>query len=404
LLYLAVILLFTISPSVLYRAGINYAASGGNPLGKFHPGTLVAIAAFALYLLRGGIDRSLGRLVSAYPGAALFGGLWAVAILYIATVLTVPVTPVLETFLLPLVLFGCIAVRGAPPAGLVRLIHLAFALNALLALGEFLTHRRLTPLMAGTIEITDDWRSSALFGHPLTNAMLTACYLAILLAGARGLPLRWRMPMIGLQTLGLAVFGGRTALVLSLAMLAAAAGFSLLRFFGGTRVRLKDLVLLALALPLLGAAAGLLIERGFFDLLLERFVSDNGSAQTRVVMFRLFEALSSQAVLFGPDPALIATLVQREGLEFGIESFPVAFVMFYGAIVTAMLFGGLFAFCVSLVRATRPASAFVLMLFFIIAATSLSLAGKSTIFGLLTVMLLTMMASTGPQPLREPAP
>ena len=66
-----------------------------------------------------------------------------------------------------------------------------------------------------------------------------------------------------------------------------------------------------------------------------------------------------------------------------------------GAIAAGCLLVGLAAFSLDLVRATRPATAGVLLLFFAIAATSMSLAGKTTMLGLATITVLALMHPAG---------
>ena len=50
---------------------------------------------------------------------------------------------------------------------------------------EYFTGLRLTPNFQGGEIITYDWRATALFGHPLSNALLTGTYLLVI-TGAGG--------------------------------------------------------------------------------------------------------------------------------------------------------------------------------------------------------------------------
>ena len=401
----SVLLLFTISPNALFALGSSYGLPGGNALTKFHPGTLASLLALGARMMAVGPRRSLELMLGRFPAALLGAVASSLAVLYVAAILRMPVTPAIETFVLPVALFAAIVLRTEPLPALAPLLHAVFALNALLGLGEFATHLRLTPFVAGVI-VVDDWRSTALFGHPLANAMLVAAYMAALVFGRlRGLPAGWRVPALILQGAAMVVFGGRIAIVLTAAILAGAALLELARLLAGRRLRPgRAAAGIGVAL-VLGLAVAVLLQSGFFDLLAERFVHDEGSANTRVVMFRIFEAISAEGLWLGPDPDLVDGLMQREGIEYGVESFPVALTLLYGLVVSALLMGGLAAFLADLVKATRPASAAVIAVFLLIAASSTSLAAKTVIVTMVATMLLAFYApGRGYRPRRAPRP
>ena len=68
-------------------------------------------------------------------------------------------------------------------------MHALLLLNATIGIVEFASGLRFTPLVAAGVVIEDDWRSTALLGHPLANASLTGAYILMLALGAgRDLP------------------------------------------------------------------------------------------------------------------------------------------------------------------------------------------------------------------------
>ena len=277
-------------------------------------------------------------------------------------------------------------------------LHIIFVLNALLGLAEFLTGLRLTPYVAGGVHITDDWRSTAFLGHPLTNALMTGCYtLMLLLGGGPRLTGGLRYGMIGLQFAGMVAFGGRASLVLLVlaGLVALTRGF--LKFLAGSRLPLRYLTLVGVLVPLLVAALGVLAVLGFFDKLLLRFVEDNGSANARIVMFELFNGFTWPELLFGPPQVNLTYFVHVYKLEFGIESLWVAFLLFYGVVPAIMFLSGFIFFLFGLMARCQARGWVVLGYYFLVNSTFLGIAGKSTSVTTLSLMLLLMLPRHLPQ-------
>jgi hypothetical protein len=146
---------------------------------------------------------------------------------------------------------------------------------------------------------------------------------------------------------------------------------------------------------------------GLFDRFVERFVSDKGSASARVIIFDIVADLTWFDILIGPDPERLATLLNTYGLHFGIESFWIAYILSYGAIVSTIFFVGLFAYLVDVVRTAGNRAVWPLAYFFIVSSTYVSLSAKSTDFALavaIAVLLLSTAetAAPAPAPVRNP--
>ena len=162
-------------------------------------------------------------------------------------------------------------------------------------------------------------------------------------------------------------------------------------FAQGKRFKTRAIISALVATPLLSLCFGGLAEAGFFDQFIERFFDDQGSADTRVEMFELFKHISWSELLFAPDAQQLATLRTIYGLDFGIESFIISFVLSYGIIPGIAFFTGLFLFCREVVRALRPGASWVLVFFFAVASTSVSLSAKTPLLAVLILMLLVLM-------------
>jgi hypothetical protein len=400
------ILYLTVSAMVLLNFGFNYDDAGGSVFEKIHPGTFIALAVLVAALVaQGNPLTALIDIAEQNPGTTVFIAMIGVMISYSIAIVGMPFTAFFDTFLAPVVVFLLFKdMRDERAIRFVWLIHTMMTLNAIIGIGEFITGERLTPIIANGMIIDDDWRSSALLGHPLANASLTGAYLlAMAVGGADDLPKPIAALCFLVNAAAMVVFGGRASTVILLAILAVLAVIGGFRILRGGRFD-KSTVLAALILiPIVAITIIMLAEAGFFARFLERFVDDKGSASTRVEMFELFRYLTWYEFLFVPDPDQITTLKRLYGLDFGIESFWVSFVLSYGIIPAIAFFASLFLFCRDLLREIRPGGIWVLIFFFLVASTSVSLSSKSTVFAVLVLLMLVMLRRRQPQSSREPA-
>ncbi len=428
---LSIVVFFTISPLVLAKFGINYETAGGSPFEKMHPGTLLAMLALALRLASSGEPlKLLWHLLTNRMGLFLFAGSYLVATVYTVLFLKVPFTPMVDTFLLPIIFALLLQDLDERAARLLALVlGLVLCANAFIALAEYLLNWRLVAFnlpegVTGDPSRTDlifdwraalelEWRATALLGHPLQNGLIIGSFILILASpGAGWIPNIVRLPLLLIELASMVTFGSRVSLILtilfgSLLLVRRFAVFLLQR----ERVSRNAAIAAVLCVPVFAGFCAYLAEAGFFDRLIERFSSDAGSAATRVTMFEMFRPISFYDLLFGPDQALTATWQRMEGLEFGIESFWVGMPLIYGALISAVIFIGLACFCHAMVKMSGRGTALILLTFFLTASTSASLAGKTPALGMETVMILLFLrkdrsgATGGPgrrsQPVKE---
>ena len=403
-LALVAVLLLTISPLALLALGYNYDDTGGNAFEKVHPGTLLAFALLgACGLMQRNPLTSLLNALLAWPGTAMFVLMIGLLILHCIRVLEVPFTGFIDTFLAPVAVFFLFKdMRDTRAGRFVWLFHVLILSNAVVGLAEFATGTRLTPLVASGLVIEDDWRSTALLGHPLANAILTGAYiLAMALGAARQLPRPVAALAFILSAAGMVVFGGRASTLLLIGILACLGvwrGFAILQ---GAHFQKRAILAALITLPVLALCLGVLEEAGFFDLFIERFFDDNGSADTRVEMFELFRHMPFDELLLAPDPGQLATYKRLYGLDFGIESFWISFVLSYGLIPGLVFFVTLFLFCRDVVRAAAPGAIWVLAFFFIVASTSVSLSAKTPVFAVLILLIMVLLRVREPKPVNR---
>ncbi|MGD9783310.1 MAG: VpsF family polysaccharide biosynthesis protein [Hyphomicrobiaceae bacterium] len=397
--FMIVALLLCISTDVLLTFGWQYDATGGTPLDKFHPSTWIALALLpVMTTVRGnpltGMIRLADRHLDLLP--FLLGIIFM--IVYATRVIGAPFTIFIETFFVPMVLFLIFQpLEEREARRLAWLIHLIMAVNAVLALTEFATGWRLTPFMVNGEIMSNEWRATALLGHPLSNAAIVGCYLVMLLMGGRrDLPRLLALLLFSLSFASMIAFGGRASMALVLAAMALLVVVRAIDVLNGAPLRMSMLRAILVAVPVYAAAIFALQEYGFFDRFLERIADDAGSAETRVVMFELFQHVNFSDIFFKPDAQHIGTWVNIHGLDYGIENFVLAFIFSFGILATIVFLPTLVMFCYTVTKALRPGAGWVFVYFFAVAMTSVSLSAKTPLLSVVIVLLMVLM-----RPVRE---
>jgi hypothetical protein len=392
---LTIALTFAVSALLLGQLHINYTEAGGSLLTKIHPATYLLTLTLAIRLaLQPRRMRFLIAALTDHRGTVVFA--WTVLSLlgYVALNLRVPFSSLIDTFIFPIMMILLLdGINERSARQLALLIHAVYAANAVLALIEMASGWHLTPLVALGIDLSRaDHRSSAFFGHPLGNAMLTGLYITALVAGGgRDLP-RWLRPvLILLQMAAMVSFGARLATVAMLGLISLLLLRAGWRILAGLRFHVTSAAAFLGLLPVAIVALGGAYAAGFFDQLLERFVSDNRSAEARVIMFELMARFPIFQLLFAPDQELLNAMMWTEGTEFGIESFWVSFILTYGLLPSLLFFLGLGAFLLDLRRHAGSGALWTIAFFLIVASGSLSIGAKTFALGALVIIDLTLL-------------
>lgn len=406
-----IVFVIALSPMMLAMLGYNYDTPAGSALEKIHPATYVALPALVLFAFHaGGPYQFANTIVRDFKLFCVFMLTLAVILLHTMLVQRQPMMPLIDTFVLSGIIFLLSYHNPAYRArNLALIIHGLMVANALIGLGEFLTGLRVTPFMAGGVLIPDDWRSTALLGHPLINACMTGCYiLCLALGGGRDLPRPVALGAALLSIMALASFGGRAATVLTIAMLMAIAGWQVLLALQGRRMGMVQIVLVLAAIPFGALAIAIAAELGLFDRFISRFVDDAGSADVRIAMLDLFDYVSTSELLWGPDPAYVEGLKVRLGLDYGIESAWLGFIFMNGLVVALIFFAGFGLFIYEVCRASRPGAIVVWAFFLIVVSTNVGISGKTALLSLLVMYVMILLrkpdeparafAGTPPQP------
>lgn len=394
-----VFLLFAVSSGMLGALGINHGGITGSVVSKIHPATYLAFATLAVIIVaRRNPASFFAKLITRQPGTLAF----LIAILMLTAYIVFDgrkgIATIFDTYLFAVAVALIVTEVDACDLGRAeRLIHVLLAANAALALFEYAIGYRFFPFRFEGVELEWDMRSTGLSGHPLENAQLTSIYIMALLAGGGlSMPPSLRAPAVLLQLAALVPFGGRTAMLLTLAMIAMWLIPRVLRLLRGGRISLLTLASIAILVPVLPLAIAGFASGGFFDVLLIRFTDDSGSARTRLEMFEVFRQLSAHEILLGASPDMIDSMRRTLGLELGIENPIVRFALYQGVIFTGFLTIGLVLFLAEILRRLRPGYGMALLSFVVIVNSYESISNKTVALAQFVVLMIAMFHKPAP--------
>jgi hypothetical protein len=270
-------------------------------------------------------------------------------------------------------------------------LHTVLAFNAFMTIFEFATsHRIFPPRFEGEVPV--ELRPAGLQGHALPNAVITGTYLTVLISRARlQLSSSTRAVAIMTQLAGLVATGGRAATMLAIIVILFRLLEEVLSLLHGCPISRLRAALYCTGASVAFPAAVMSLKLGVFDVLMERFANDGGSAMARAQMLLIFGHVPLRDIIVAPDVQLIESLRRAQGLELGIENPLVRFVLYQGAIATAVLLMGVVLFCIQLARALRPGYALPFLYFFATIMTFESLGSKGTLLAKFAVMLAVML-------------
>ena len=381
-----------LSGGMLWVLGINYDGITGSAAQKVHPASYLAVLLFGWTMLRSGNPViAVAAAGERRPASVLLCLVGFGLLAFIASRNGTGLAGSIDTYVLTGLVVILMADRDAITTRRVEIaVHAVMVANALLGLFEFASGQRFFPFRMDGQAFDTDTRSAALQGHPLSNAMLTACYILALFNGGGRLRPMTRAGFIVLQLVALITFGGRSATVVTLAFGSVFAVVALNRALRTGRVPLLGAAIAAFGLTMVPIVVGGLAVGGFFDALLERFVSDGGSANARVEMLAIFDAIPFRDLLVGPDPSVIDTLRRMYGLEWGIENPIVRSLLYNGVAMTVVLIVAIALFLYEVARQCRHGVFLPILAFVVLINTFESIGGKTTMLAKFALMLLVL--------------
>lgn len=410
LLLAGMVMRICVGPGMLYLVHVNYAAEGGNPLFKIHPGTYVLALAMWLWLAQGGAP--LRRLATHYYRQRLLFAFVAMMLACLAYSVVNRLAGYLSIFADTFLAAGIVgsllsAASARQRAATGEVLLWVLCLNAAVAVGETVLHRHLIPevpfdgLVA--IPLPGDFRGSGLSTSSLEGAMVTM--IGMLLLFRLRLPVRrlgWRFAVLAL---GLVAFGGRTPLVVTATVLLLAGAIYLLRELAMRRLRAEAIgaaLIVGTVLPFITLV--LITSTPIGARIYNTFYFDN-SADVRVVAWHIFSVLPTRNLVLGtPDP-----LTMQLAAEIGIpvpyadlENCWLVLIVSLGLVGFTLFMIGFIPFVLLLWRRAGQGSGresaawgrIVLAAFFIVASTNNSFGRK----GPLLVVLVAALFAAAPLP------
>jgi hypothetical protein len=389
---LTILVDFTVSANLLALIGSQYTGEGGTIFEKVHPGSYLGVLTGLITLTNLAFSRSVAtrksfglNLMFFYLIGLLFCTLFTAVFAGLANVIVC-----LDTFL-PAGLLG-IALSSASPADSRRIRNLTqflLALNALIAVYEFIVHVNLIPLTTITQASDTEFRSTGLYDHPLTGSAITM--VGLWLTPSFTEKTLFSIAYVVLLVAALLAFGERTTVILSIVF--GAAGWSIIacRKVIARHIDIKSTMIIA-HLSLIGLALIIpVISAGISLRFLDHLYWD-GSAQVRLSEFKIFDFLTSEQALFGCPRQELLSLIEELRLSYGvgvIENFWLMMFIMLGAICFPFFVLSIFFFLKYLWTMTNGKGHAMILIFMIAASCSNSLGHKSTLLALFTVCVFS---------------
>lgn len=389
----AIVAYVVLSAPMLLQFGIPYDAPSGPAIAKLHPATyllilswLVALAGYGNPLRMLVWQLRCNPLLAASFGCMVLVFVWVVwrhGSSGAAFIIEALWTPCLALFVLNLL-------EPKRSQQIVLVIVVLLMLNAVAALGEIVTHKRVAYL--GKIEagfVEPYFRASSLLGHPLHNALITVSLLPVVVE------LPWsfmqRLAVGLLLIFAILAFGGRSSLVIGCAVYVCAfvvwalrnvvrGRFNYLQLTGGSLF----VMLGATALVAFVAITGL-GERIFVSLQLD------SSADVRFRVWSAFSFMSTTDLWIGIPPAGIDRVSLLLGLDpvfEAIENFWIYLLMQFGILGFIPFLAGLGSLLWLLWRSATVPMRLGLVVYMLVASTNNTLAAKTISLALLAVVMV----------------
>ena len=398
LFFAIVFLLFAVSSGLLWNLGINYSGVTGASASKIHPATYLAFATLGLLIVaRRNPAAFFVTLVTRHPGTLAFLLVTAIVGGYIVLDGRKGIATIFDAYLLAIIVALIAAeLETRDFTRVEKLLHILLAANAVLGLAEYALNIKVFPFRFDGVPLEWDARSSGLLGHPLESAQMAGLYVMVLLSGGgAGMPKSLRPAAVLLQFAALVPFGGRTALLLTLAMAALWLVPRVLHLLRGARLPLPVFAAIAVLAPMLAVGVGLIAAGGFFDVMTDRFADDGGSAKSRVEMFEIFNHLSAREIFIGASSDVVDSMRTSRGLEQGIENPVIRLLLYQGVVFTAFLIAGFTLFLFEIARRLRPGYAMAMIFFLVIINSYESISNKTVGLAQFVVLLLVMFPKPG---------
>lgn len=381
---LGVALYLLIGDPMMTLLGVPYSAATGSPIFKLHIATYLLIATFVLaHMLRGNALQSMFCQFRENPGITAYLFCTGLMAMYsVSRYGTSGAAFIIDTLMMPAICALTMLMFDDRGQRRVYMLILAFiVVNSLLAIGEAVLQARLIPFTIGGKPVGREqyFRSTALLGHPLTNALVTGTMLMTLLGLRNGIV--WRALLFGLLYMAVVSFGGRTGFALTALLLGlyavCVAAVNLVR---GRYNYLRIMSGIIAAFFTVGVLASVVIGTNLGDRIVGKLFLYDDSASVRVHNWAALDFMNTNDVLFGMPQSAIDYILFRLHYLYNvtvIENFWLGLLMQVGVVGLSLFVIGLFAALVQLWRRSEGAGKMAIVYFMIVASANNSLSTKN---------------------------
>ena len=373
MLFLIIVCCF-MGMELLEKFGYVMGANATNTFTKLHPLAYLMTLLLAANLLQ--FDYSVFRnIFLSKPARYYFLTIVALLIYLVLTKTASNVAYIYDSLLMPILV--AFYIRSLPADIGAKAPHYALVfilLNSLMAIVERLFTQNFFPFEEGLFH--DIFRSSALLGHPLNNALITFSFLMFVLLTDLNTIKKWACLLILLTAL--ICYGARGCLyvaVLSIVVLYIFPLFTSRKPYFVQSNKLGVVVILSFSVLIL---TYLVLFTSFGERLIDASFYDDSSAGARVEAFSLLEFDKPFSYMWARAQPRIDYLQDIHDVHI-IENFIIVWLLKYGLVFTTLITSGLFFF-LSLASGVRNwFYAFLMVgLFLMAAVTNNSLAVSTT--------------------------
>lgn len=387
LFFLVLLLTFFCGDNVLEILGYHHRDFTSSPIFRLHPLSYLAFATVLLYVINGKIGIAELRGIMRIEAFFLMGCTFILCYLQITGNLNA-IAFFIDALILPVLL--SMLLKVTPVQVLYKFrnwVYVFFFANAGIAVIEKL---RGTYLIARQPDwLSDYFRSSAIFGHPLNNALIMAVLTITLFLAAKHTWLKLGVLVAGM--ISIFCFGARGALLgvfigVILHMLLNALGL-------GSKIEKKSA---ANGLSYLLALAGIIFIVVNFTNFGDRITAlshVDGSAEARVDSFHIISQINFGDLIWkGTSTQEIERIQSAAGVEI-IENFYLIWLLRFGCVVTGLLIIGLAGFLSDVTKTSAADIKFpVLLTFIFVASTNNSLSTSTLVISNLVLAYYILLS------------
>jgi hypothetical protein len=185
-------------------------------------------------------------------------------------------------------------------------------------------------------------------------------------------------------------FGGRTALLLTLVIVAFMLFWEILRFTAGKHVSRANVITAVAILPVGIAVVAILAQLGLFDQFIDRFTEDGGSARSRVLMLPLLFSFNWTDFLWGASTDYVRAQVYSFGLEWGVENPFIQMSVYQGVVVASLIMTGFLLVLYDAFKRLEPRVIFPIGIYLLLCSTFGSFAGRFINFAIFMIVISTL--------------